>query len=252
MPGNVQSVERAAAILRLLPGDGRHLGEVALALHLANPTVHGLLRPLCDVPFPEQDRPTGRYPLGPAPLGLGRARLDVNELRSRAIDWAGALAARSGESVRIGSHARGEVVVVHHVFRPDDTLQLVDVGSRLPLHASALGKAILAFDPDAASASRRGPLTTYTRRTVGTPEELVRALAAVREVGWAAEVEELRIGEAAIGAPIRAPGGLVVGSIGLSGAVDQVCDGRRVPRPELVNQVQDAARAVSRELGGRG
>jgi DNA-binding IclR family transcriptional regulator len=39
----------------------------------------------------------------------------------------------------------GKVLVVHHVFRPDDTFQTLDVGSLLPLHASALGKVLLAF-----------------------------------------------------------------------------------------------------------
>lgn len=250
MPGHVQSIERAAAVLRLL-ADGRlALVEVANSLGLAKGTVHGILRTLQHVGFVEQDPDTGHYQLGSAVLGLGAGTLDVNELRSRALNWTDSLAARSGEAVRIGTHRDGEVLVVHHVFRPDDSAQTVEVGRLLPLHASALGKAITAFDPAAAAAVRRTGLTSYTRSTIVTVPELTRALALVRSSDWAGEVEELTHGEAGIAAPIRDATGLVVGSLGVSGPVDRVCAGRG-PRTVLVTQVRDAARAVSRELGAR-
>ena len=246
----MQSIERAAAVLRLL-ADGRlALVDLSNSLGLAKGTVHGILRTLQHVGFVEQDADSGHYQLGAALLGLGTRSLDVNELRSRALNWADSLAAHSGEAVRIGSHLDGELLVVHHVFRPDDTPQTVDAGSLLPLHASALGKAIAAFDTAAAAAVRRRGLAPYTRSTVTTGPELSRALAEVRAAGWAAEVEEMTPGEAGIAAPIRDEAGLVVGSLGLSGPVDRVCESRR-PRPTLVTQVRDAARAVSRELGAR-
>ncbi len=251
VPGHVQSIERAAAILRLLAGGRLGLVEVSNALGLAKGTVHGILRTLQHVGFVEQDQESGKYHLGATLLHLGTSYLDVNELRSRAINWADPLAARSGEAVRIGSHLAGEVLVVHHVFRPDDSLQTVDVGTLLPLHACALGKAILAFDAAAAAAARQGELTPYTRWTLTRRAELGRALAEVREVGWAGEVEEMAMGQAGVAAPIRDQGGLVVGSIGVSGPVERLCDARRRPRTALVTQVRDAARAVSRELGAR-
>src|SRR5215218_5185279 len=155
VPGHVQSIERAAAVLRLL-ADGRlALVDLSNSLGLAKGTVHGILRTLQHVGFVEQDPESGKYQLGVALLQLGTRSLDVNELRSRALNWADSLAAHSGEAVRIGSHLDGEVLVVHHVFRPDDSVQIVEVGSLLPLHASALGKAIAAFDTSAISAGRR-------------------------------------------------------------------------------------------------
>jgi len=60
-------------------------------------------------------------------------------------------------------------------------------------------------------------------------------------------LEENVAGEASIAAPIRGYGGLVVGAIGVFGAVERICDGR--PNPALVGYVRDAARAVSRDLG---
>ncbi|MEU7906810.1 IclR family transcriptional regulator [Actinoplanes sp. NPDC049118] len=248
MPGTVQSIERAAAILRMLAGGtGRlGLGEIAKSLDLAKGTTHGILRTLQHVGFVEQDRVSGRYQLGAALLHLGTSYLDINELRSRSINWADPLAARSGEAVRIGTVLEGRVLVVHHVFRPDDTFQTLEVGTLLPLHATALGKVLLAYR----SALPPAELERFTRRTVVSPRELAAALEQVRLAGWGAEIEELTLGEAAIAAPIRGYGGLVVGAIGVSGLVERMCDTRYRPHPRLVGYVRDAARAVSRDLGG--
>jgi DNA-binding IclR family transcriptional regulator len=250
MPGPVQSIERAAAILRLLARGSGRLGvsEIAGSLGLARGTAHGILRTLHGVGFVEQDGETGKYRLGAALLHLGTSYLDVNELRSRAINWADALAARSGEAVRIGTPLDGKVLVVHHVFRPDDTLQTLDVGALLPAHATALGKVLLAYDAGAAAALT-GELEPFTRRTKTVPRDLAKALAEVRDMGWAAEMEEMTVGEAGVAAPIRGQGGLVVGAMGVSGAVERICGPGGRPNPTLVTYVRDAARAVSRDLG---
>ena len=252
MSRSIQSIERAAAVLRLLARGPGRLGvvELSTALELPKGTVHGILSTLVGVGFVEQDSDTGKYQLGAALLHLGTSYLDVNELRSRAINWADALAARSGEAVRIGTLLDGRALVVHHVFRPDDSLQTVEIGMLLPAHACALGKVLLAYDRAAAGAAARD-LQPYTRRTLSTAGGLAAALAQVRERGWAVEVGEMSMGVAGVAAAIRGHGGLVVGAIGVTGAVDRICSPSGVPRAALVTQVQDAARAVSRELGHR-
>lgn len=251
MPGQVQSIARAAAILRLLASSSGRLGvgEIGRSLELPKGTAHGILRTLQDVGFVEQDRTSGKYQLGAALLHLGTSYLDVNDLRSRSINWADPLAARSGEAVRIGTLLEGKVLVVHHVFRPDDTLQTLDVGSLLPPHASALGKVLVAYDAGHGAAILNRELEPYTRRTMVDPRLLTREFAAIRDAGWAADIEEMTVGEAGIAAPIRGYGGLVVGAIGITGPVERVCDPKRRARPALVAYVRDAARAVSRDLG---
>jgi len=247
----VQSIERAAAILGLLAGGTRQLGlaDIAGSLGLAKGTAHGILRTLEHVGFVEQDEASRKYQLGATLLHLSRSHLDVNELRSHAINWADPLAARTGEAVRLGTLSEGRVLVVHHVFRPDDTVQTLDVGSFLPAHATALGKVLLAYDAGAAALLARAGLEPYTRRTITQRHTLTAALGLVREQGWAADVEECEMGQAGVAAPIRGPGGLVVGAIGISGAVERVCDSRRTPLAPLVTYVREAARAVSKDLG---
>ncbi|WP_431946304.1 IclR family transcriptional regulator [Actinacidiphila sp. bgisy167] len=251
MAGPLQSIERAAAILRLLAGGPRRLGlgEVAGSLGLAKGTAHGILRTLQHVDFVEQDPATGKYQLGAALLHLGTSYLDVNELRSRSINWADALAARSGEAVRLGTPLEGQVLVVHHVFRPDDSLQTLDVGTLLPLHASSLGKILLAYGAASVEVLLKEEPQAYTRHTLVAQEDLTRALAEVREQGWAAEVQEMSMGEAGVAAPIRGSGGLVVGAIGLSGPVERICDTKSRPHASLVTLLREAARAISRDLG---
>src|ERR1700752_5527076 len=146
---SIQSVDRAARILKVLASGPRRLGvsEIADRLDLTRPTVHGLLQTLQAHGFVEQDRHSDKYQLGAGLLQLGNSYLDLNELRSRSLVHAERLASRADAAVRVGVMHGDGIVVVHHVFRPDSTLQILEVGAELPLHASALGKAILAFAP---------------------------------------------------------------------------------------------------------
>jgi DNA-binding IclR family transcriptional regulator len=250
MPGRIQSVERAAAILRLLSGRSRRLGVVDLAgeLGLTKGTVHGLLRTLQHVGFVEQDAETGKYQLGAALLHMGSSYLDGNELRTRALNWSDSLAARSGETVRIGTLHDLQVLIVHHVFRPDDSLQTLDVGSLLPAHATALGKVLLAYNPFALGEVSRHGLRPFTDATICDPGRLERELARVSERGWATEIGELYAGQVSIAAPITDRTGRTVGAMGIFGPPERLLAARQ-PRGEFVAHVRDAARAVSRELG---
>src|SRR3954464_4899853 len=149
--GSIQSIDRAARILKALASGPRRLGvtELAQRLDLAVPTVHGLLQTLLAHGFVEQDRDSGKYQLGAGLLHLGSSYLDLNELRARSLVHAERLAQQTGEAVRVGVLHGPSVVVVHHVFRPDAAFQVLEVGAQLPAHPSALGKAILAYQPDA-------------------------------------------------------------------------------------------------------
>jgi DNA-binding IclR family transcriptional regulator len=250
VPGKIQSIERAAAILRLLSGRTRRLGVVDLSgeLGLSKGTVHGLLRTLQHVGFVEQDAETGKYQLGAALLHMGSSYLDGNELRARALNWSDSLASRTQEAVRIGTLHDGQVLIVHHVFRPDDSFQTLDVGSLLPAHATALGKVLLAHHPYVAEELVRQSLPAFTDATICDPERLERELARIRERGWASETGELTPGQVSLAAPIMDRSGLTVGAMGIFGPPERLLAARQ-PRGELLAYLREAARAVSRELG---
>jgi DNA-binding IclR family transcriptional regulator len=246
----IQSIERAAAILRLLSGRERRLGvaQIAGELDLPKGTVHGILRTLTGVGFVEQDAESGKYQLGAALLHMGSSYLDGNELRARALNWSDSLAARSGESVRIGTLHDTKVLVVHHVFRPDDSRQALEVGALLPAHATAMGKVLLASNRYAAAELGHTALPGYTGATVTDPAALAGELRQAHERGWAADVEELVSGVVSIAAPVLDRRGTTVGAIGISGPVERLCADDE-PRSELVSYVREAARSISRDLG---
>ena len=149
--------------------------------------------------------------------------------------------------MRVGvPHGLG-VLVVHHVFRPDNSLQILEVGAVLPLHASASGKALLAFDHDLETEVLAGDLPRLTGRTVTGKAALRTQLAKVRERGYALEREEAVIGDAGVASPIFDRRGDAVGTIGLSGPVERL--GQRTRQTAMAGAVTDAARGVSRELG---
>jgi DNA-binding IclR family transcriptional regulator len=250
VPGSIQSIERAAAILRLLSGRSRRLGvgELAGELGLPKGTVHGILRTLQNVGFVEQDAETGKYQLGAALLHMGSSYLDGNELRTRALNWADSLAARANESVRIGTLHGGRALVVHHVFRPDNSRQALEVGALLPGHATALGKVLLAHNPYATDELIALGLDSFTARTVTDPAVLRAELTEVRDRGWATDLEELVEGEVSLAAPIQDRRGATVGAIGISGPIERLSE-KGIPRSELISYVRETARSVSRDLG---
>lgn len=238
-------------MLRLLADGNEPLGlmQIAAALGLAKGTAHGLLYTLQEVGFVEQDRSGGRYRVAAEIFGLGWDRLDLNELRSKAINWTDALAARSGESARVAAFVDGRAVVAHHVYGAGAGPKEVVTGKELPLHADALGKVLLAFDPGAARSVVGKDLSSLTFRTITDRLVLQRDLAAIRDNGWAVAVEEVAPGVAGIAAPIRDHGGYVVAAVGIEGTLDRICDDRSRPRQALINHVVRAGRAISRELG---
>jgi len=246
----IQSVQRAAQILSVLGSGTPRLGvtEIADRVGLAKPTVHGLLRTLEVHDLVAQDPGTGKYSLGPGVLQLGNAYLDGSELRARSLRWAESLAQRADEAVWVATLSGSRVIVLHHVFRPDNTVQILEVGAAIPWHACAPGHAIVANLP-AAQRSRAlaGDLVPLTGRTKITRTALTRALAQVRQRGYAVENQEATVGDAGIAAPILSREDVVAGAIGVVGAADRLLAAGT--RDELVRAVTEAARAVSRDLG---
>jgi DNA-binding IclR family transcriptional regulator len=133
-----------------------------------------------------------------------------------------------------------EVVVVAHEPRPDGTRQMPEVGIVIPAHASALGKALLAFQSD----YKLDELRSMTGETITTRTALDEQLEQIRSTGIATEVEEAVLGECAAAAPVFDSSGEATGAIGLV-----VPSGRWPLGAEAIDALRDTARTLSRELG---
>ncbi|MGZ4110377.1 MAG: IclR family transcriptional regulator [Actinomycetota bacterium] len=247
--GTIQSVDRAARILKAL-GASPQLGVTELSdrLGIAKATIYGLLRTLEHQELVRQDPDSGKYRLGAAMLQLGSSFLDNHALRARSLLWAGSLATRVGEAVRVGVMNGDTVLIVHHVFRPDDSVQILEVGASIPWHACALGKAIAAFlPPPQRTALLGGDLHPLTGRTITDAVGLRAALEEITTLGFSVEDQEAVLGEAEIAAPAFDHRGDPVGAISLVGPVERLLpDG---PAPTLVTAVKEAGRGLSRDMG---
>jgi DNA-binding IclR family transcriptional regulator len=250
----IQSVERAASILAVLGSGTPRLGvtEIADRVGLAKPTVYGLLRTLVKHDLVTQDPVSGKYSLGAGVLQLGNAYLDGSDLRARSLLWAESLAQRADEAVWVATLSGTRVIVLHHVFRPDNTVQILEVGAAIPWHACALGHAIVAFLPaEQTAALLAEDRIQLTGRTKTTRASLGQVLARVRRRGYAIEDQEATVGDAGIAAPIVSGQGTVAGAIGLVGPAERLL-GHTV-KNDLARAVTESARAISRDLGaGRG
>ena len=133
-------------------------------------------------------------------------------------------------------------------IRPDDSYQVLQVGSLLPLHATALGKALLAANPYVLSELVGEELTRFTPCTITDAKQLGAALKEVKRRGWAADIGELVDGEVSVAAPITDRSERTVGSIAISGPMERLCESE-LPRSDLVAYVRESARAISRDLG---
>lgn len=116
------------------------------------------------------------------------------------------------------------------------------VGSRLPLHATAVGKVLLAHAPAQLQEDVLASLTRITPYTVSQPARLRRQLAAVLDDDVATTMEEMSLGACSVAVPIRA-GAEVVAALGVVVPVLQSRD-----RGRLVSALKVAARGVGRSL----
>ncbi|GAA0537042.1 IclR family transcriptional regulator [Saccharopolyspora subtropica] len=241
----IQSVDRAIHVLGVLQGARRlSLSEIAARLDLPPSTVHGIIKTLAAHGMVVQDRESARYRIGPAVLKLANVYLDTLELRSRSVSWSAELARRTGFAVRTAVGNLDEVVVIHHDPRPDGSRQMPEVGIVIPIHASALGKALLAFLPDQAEELARRELRSMTAETITAPQALRDELDRVRHTALATEQEEAVLGDCGVAAPIFDASDQAVGAIGLVVPKEDW-----PPSDAACAAVRETARAISRELG---
>ena len=190
----------------------------------------------------------GTYMLGGRVLELGQAFLGGLPVRDVAAHSVKELAERTKQTVTLGV-LQGLSVLYVAIERPQQDVGILGhVGQRYPAHATALGKALLAFrDLDAlAVALRDTELERLTHRTIADPTRLLRHLSKVRDDGYALDDEERGIGIRCVAAPIFDHTNAAVASISVSGPIFYLTDDTL---PQYTDQLRDSAERISQELG---
>lgn len=249
--GAIQSVERAVAVLKLFGECETDLGvtELARRLKLHKSTVSRLLSTLEAGGFVQQDPRNGRYRLGLQLATLAGRALTQYELGDVARPWLRELANSTGETTTLSVLDGNEAVNIDQVLAPNPVKHLGWIGRRLPLHCTAAGKPLLAYQPVAViERYLAAPLPRYTARTITNPALLRRELERVRAQGFALGQEEYEAELSAVGAAVFDFRGDVVASITVSGP------SYRLPPPRLLElgaAVHHAAARISAQLGHR-
>jgi IclR family KDG regulon transcriptional repressor len=242
---NVRAVERAAQILTSL--DDRHpertLAEIARVTGLPKSTAYRILVTLDHCGFVERTSDGQRYRLGVSLAALGLTALRRLSIRREARPHMERLVGRFNETCSLGILDQGSVLDIEVIH--DDHLLTVasEVGGRLPLHATASGKAFLAFLPPEDVGSVLGaPLKAYTENTTTSRAQLREELDLVRQRGYALDAEENEIGVQAVSAPILDAGGEAVAVLSIPGPRSRLTPERV---EEIAQALIDAANAIS-------
>jgi DNA-binding IclR family transcriptional regulator len=229
-------VGRLQAILASFDGCDRALAlsEISHRVGLPKSTVHRLASQLCAVGWLERN--SGGYRVGLKLLEISSVALQRTGLREAAFQHIHALALRTGLAVHLGILDHGEVVCLDRIAMTRFSLP-TRVGGREPVHCTALGKVMLAFEDRQGPGPAPGSLPRRTDFTITEPRALEAALDLARRTGIAYDREETYQGLGCIAAPIRGAG-RAIGAVSVTGPI------ARMHAPALVHEIRKTALAI--------
>jgi len=207
-----QSIDRALDVLSsFISTPEQGITDLANSTGLSPSTVHRMLQALVNAGFVEQDPTSERYRLGPTAVVLGHSARESLGLE-RALPILERLGGETGESVNLGVRDGFEVVVVLRVESVQPLRLEQPPGSRIAIHASSIGKSMLAFGDDSLDGMEMG---RFTPATIGTKKALRKELTSIREFGYSIDREESIPGVTCLGAPILNTDGVAVAGIAI-------------------------------------
>lgn len=223
---NIQSVERAMALLETIAAAGgeARLVDLAARLGLHKSTLHGLLNTLSEMGYVA--RRGTRYALGLRLREIAQPLADADSaLRMTFTPALRALAERSGETCYLAVPCGTREYLYIDAVEGAGSLRVASPrGRREGLVTSAIGKIFLAHDPD---------LVRRLRRSGAMPASLENEIKAIADRGYALDLEEAEAGLNCLALPLRQRG-LVVAALGVAGPA------RRLSQPMLVRMATAA------------
>jgi DNA-binding IclR family transcriptional regulator len=244
---SVQSVARAAEILKVLAGGGWGMGvsEIAQTAGLGKSTTHRLLSSLMQAEFVRMEPKSHRYTLGAGLLQLTATWFSEIKVRAVALPHLRALRGTTEETVSLSVRDGDSRIAIERLDTSHEVRFVVDLGRPLPLHIGAAGKAILAFlpaleiDEILQTAGLDPPAAKHVRKD----------LKDVRRVGTAYSRGERVAGSRSVSAPIFSPEGAAIASVSIL-SMDSRLDEINVA--EFRSLAREAAINISTDFGWTG
>ncbi len=222
------------------------LQEVTTRTGITKSSTFRILFTLESLGYLEKNDSTGKYRLGRRifeAAGKARATRSVGQL---AQPFLRTLNEQFGETVNLGALQNRQVVYVDTIEGSHSFRLSANIGAVAPFHASALGKAILAFLPETEVAAILDTIKfpRLTPQTIGARDELVKALQKVRRRGYAVDDEEIEAQAFCVAAPIRDSSGRASHAVSLAGPTHRM----RSQQKSIIEEVTKAAAAISAQM----
>jgi DNA-binding IclR family transcriptional regulator len=245
------SVKKATRIIEAFSGERREWTVLDLSrkLKMPQPTVHHFLASFRDAGWIVQDPATRRYRLSTRLWEIGCSAVNFREVAESARPHLRELVAKFGETAHLGMvpfEDPRSVVYLDRVDSERPVRVITMLGSKVPSYSSAMGKAIVAHNPEFEAAVLAGPLDPITPRTIVDTVELAREFERTRKRGYSIARGEY-VGEmTGIAAPVRDRVGPVTLGIGIWAPADRMsADFLQEMAPHLMA----TAMHISKELG---
>ncbi|HRO14644.1 MAG TPA: IclR family transcriptional regulator [Paracoccus sp. (in: a-proteobacteria)] len=246
--GAIRALDRGLDVLGVLAEAGG-LTLTGMAARLGQPTstLHRVLTTLERRGMAELDPATQTWHVGPEAFRVGSAFMRRSGLVERARPILRALMERTGETANLGV-ARGNLVLFLAQVETHEMIRaFFPPGTLSPMHASGIGKALLAHrTPAELREIAAEGLERFTPRTRASLADLSESLSEVRARGFALDDEERTPGMRCIAAPVFDLTGAAVAGLSVSGPVNRMSDRRLA---EVAAAVTEAAQDLSRALG---
>ena len=249
----IQSVERALQILDLFNEQATELKitDISKLMGLSKSTLHSLLKTLQLHGYIDQNPENGKYRLGMKLVERGHFVVGSIDIRQKAKGWLTELSQRTGQTTHLGILDGREGVYIEKIEGKLAAIAYSRIGRRLPVHATAIGKVLIAWlgEAELNTLLEGYQYTTYTPSTLASREALMAALAQTREQGYALDSEENEQGVRCVAVPVWNHESRVIAALSLSTLTSRVDDA------ELANfreELQQAGLALSRALGYAG
>lgn len=248
---SVQALDRGLTLLGIIAeADGLSLTTIAQRAGIAPSTAHRILNTLKGAGFVQCVGSQGHYLIGVKAFKVGAAFLRNRKLVDTGRSIIRRLMEATGETASIGIEKDDYIVFISQMESHQAIRAFHRPGSRGSLHASSIGKAILASLSDEAVAQRlhRVGMPKFTEHTIIDPDMLLKDLTIARKRGWAVDDEERAEGMRCVGAAVFNEYGEVMGGISISGPMVRMSDERL---GELGPMVKRAAAEITEGIGGK-
>lgn len=246
----ISSIDRALRILMILGEreEPMRISEISRKLAIDKSTAYRIVSTLKGQGFVEQDVESRKYILGIKVIEIAGLKLRSIKLLSVAKPISKELVQKTREATHLAVLVEGEIMYLDSEQSSGVLNINTQVGSRAPLHSSAVGKCLLAALPDDEIdriLAIKG-LARYTDRTIINFADFHHDIEETRDRGWAMDDEETYLGVRCIAAAIYDHRGIVVASMGISGPTQRIT----LERAQVLGHlVRESAARVSRHLG---